>query len=283
MEGCRVSVQPRLLHSLLTGDTRCHLTIRAKNEDTINLQVELDVISMSYSLPDTGTRHGVACIILNVSLNRAEPWANNGSKSRLNIMSTLLTNCFHQPKHGMDTLASNFNLNVLLGMVKHTLTWSPPSPHAFIHLTSQSCRMCLICSKTTFLIVSLLLRGEEITTAWQQIGGESQWTHFMIPLFIFHNIGIVHLLVKSCLSVTWIMNTCTGFPPNSGSMVNLSSQAYGKHFSFSFHLLFWHISSDWCTKPIMEADPNHPPILVMSEFFFKQLRYFSIHATFVMP
>jgi hypothetical protein len=44
----------------------------------ITLQVELDVISMSYSVP--GDRHGVACIILQVSLNRNEPWAANGGK-----------------------------------------------------------------------------------------------------------------------------------------------------------------------------------------------------------
>jgi hypothetical protein len=47
----------------------------------IELRVDLDVISMSYSVPSSNG--GVACIILKISLNRNEPWAGNGGKLTL--------------------------------------------------------------------------------------------------------------------------------------------------------------------------------------------------------
>jgi hypothetical protein len=63
---------------LLTHSTRCHLTITAQGMEEIHLQVELDIISMAYSLPNAENDAG--CIIFKISLNRAELWARNGSK-----------------------------------------------------------------------------------------------------------------------------------------------------------------------------------------------------------
>jgi hypothetical protein len=64
---------------VLTKVTSCHLYIWAQNKDTIHLQVEMDVLSMSYTSPQDET--GLACIIFKVCLNRPAKWANNQGKS----------------------------------------------------------------------------------------------------------------------------------------------------------------------------------------------------------
>lgn len=46
--------------------------------DTIHLQVEMDILSMSYTSPENES--GLACIIFKVCLNRHADWANNYSK-----------------------------------------------------------------------------------------------------------------------------------------------------------------------------------------------------------
>jgi hypothetical protein len=96
MERGWVSPQQQVFSPCWPGGHRCHLTIMAQEMLAISLQVELDVISMSYSVP--GSRHGVACIIMKVSLNRDEPWAENKGKFTPNTVKLLCMTqlCFRQ-------------------------------------------------------------------------------------------------------------------------------------------------------------------------------------------
>jgi hypothetical protein len=54
---------------------RCHVTIMADGEPDVDLQVERDAISISYT--SSAARHELACVIFNVALNRETKWANN--------------------------------------------------------------------------------------------------------------------------------------------------------------------------------------------------------------
>jgi hypothetical protein len=61
---------------------RCNLLIMAPNMETIDLHVELDVTSITYSI--LGPRSiGAPIIILSVELSRPTNWAGNGGKSLL--------------------------------------------------------------------------------------------------------------------------------------------------------------------------------------------------------
>lgn len=79
MERPRVCPVLCSLEHLLNYFTRCHLYIWADGMDSIHLQVEMDVLSMSYTNPED--EGGFACMIFKVCLNRHTTWANNHSQS----------------------------------------------------------------------------------------------------------------------------------------------------------------------------------------------------------
>lgn len=55
-------------------------------------------------------------------------------------------------------------------------------------------------------------------------------------------------------------------------MVTLSWLVYSKHY-VSSSIFFLYLPRDWCTDKVMGNHPDHPPILVMNEYFFKKLRF----------
>ena len=112
----------------------------AQDMPPIGLQVELDVISMAFSVP--GTRHGVACIILNVALNRDEPWAENRGKFTADAFQVpSMTECnYPQEKLGLGTLASTLLPIALPGILIHTRISSNLSHLVSILLIFQKSR-----------------------------------------------------------------------------------------------------------------------------------------------
>jgi hypothetical protein len=78
---------------------RCHLYIWAHEMETIHLQVEMDISSMSYTSPESAS--GLACIIFKVSLNRHASWAKNSGKSSPPIFFYNCRTPFPQAIHGV--------------------------------------------------------------------------------------------------------------------------------------------------------------------------------------
>lgn len=74
--------------------SRCNLTIKAPDMESIDLQVELEITSMMYTRP--GPRAQAPYMIFKVVLNHEAQWAKNGDEHLKFLVYTIwLTLCIY--------------------------------------------------------------------------------------------------------------------------------------------------------------------------------------------
>jgi hypothetical protein len=68
------------------------------------------------------------------------------------------------------------------------------------------------------------------------------------------------------------MQVWRGWILNSGSMMILSTLAYGALFFADTHL-FLSVFSNWCIDTLLKQNPSHPPVVSTSDKFYTKLWY----------